>query len=131
MMMYPFGFGDGGGGATREHLELARRIKNLEGVPNFKMTNPLEFFEDLKNYDLKHTYCGEMYYPECKGTYTSQAKTKKLNRKAELALREAEMVSALYGETENKLFEELWKTVLFNHFHDIIPGSSIHEVFVQ
>lgn len=131
MVMYPFGFGDGGGGATREHLELARRIENLEGVPHFKMTNPLQFFEDLNEYDLKHTYCGEMFYPACQGTYTSQAKTKKLNRKAELALRDAEMLSTILGENNPKQFEELWKIVLFNHFHDIIPGSSIHEVYTQ
>ena len=131
MVMHPFGFGDGGGGAIREHLELAKRTENLEGVPYLKITNPLKFFEDLENYDLKHTYCGEMYYPAHRGTFTSQAKTKKLNRKAEYALREAEMLSALFGEKRQDKFDELWKTVLFNQFHDIIPGSAIHETYTQ
>ncbi len=129
--IYPFGHGDGGGGATRLHLEYARREKDLEGVPKIKMSTPTEFFEDLSRCDIRDTYTGELYYPAHRGTYTTQAKTKKLNRRAELSLRSAEMADALFGTDDRNDYEENWKTVLFNQFHDIIPGSSIAEVYIQ
>ena len=128
---YPFGHGDGGGGATRIHLEYARREADLEGVPKIKMTTPQNFFEDLSKLDLRYKYTGELYYPAHRGTYTAQAKTKKLNRRAELALRDAELVDALFDRDDRNAYEQQWKTVLFNQFHDIIPGSSISEVYTK
>ncbi len=90
--LFPFGYGDGGGGPTRNHLEYLERIENLEGVPKTKMCEPVEFFEDLKETGVPDVkYVGELYFQAHRGTYTSQAKTKKGNRKCEMALREAEL----------------------------------------
>lgn len=134
--IYPFGHGDGGGGATRLHMEYAKRGKNLEGAPKLQIKSPVKFFENaIEKYDISHTYEGELWYSEHKGSYTSQAKIKKLNRRCEFALREAEMWLALllYDNPDKQAIikEELhqcWKKVLFNQFHDIIPGTSIKEV---
>ncbi len=90
-LLFPFGFGDGGGGPTREHLEFASRLSDLEGAPRTKMSGPVEFFREVEREEPPgDVYVGELYFPEHRGTYTSQAKTKKGNRKAEFALREAE-----------------------------------------
>lgn len=128
--MFTYGWGDGGGGATREHLEALRRAEDLEGMPKMVPTSPIDFFKDVEEkYEVEKTFVGELYYAVHRGTYTSQAKTKKYNRQAEFALREAEMWSALYGIDSAKAgLDGAWKDVLFNQFHDIIPGSSIQAV---
>lgn len=131
--LVPYGHGDGGGGATREHLEYLRRERDLEGMPKVKPASPNEYFECIKeNYPPKNKYVGELYYASHRGSYTSQAKTKKLNRRSEYAMREAEMWSALMNNNGAKTeTDKLWKTVLFNQFHDILPGTSItktHEI---
>jgi len=136
-MLFPFGYGDGGGGATRDHLEYVRRIKDLEGVPRTKICNPVEYFKDLEKEGLpKNRYVGELYFASHRGTYTSQAKTKRGNRKSEFAMREAEMWGTMakaagifdypYAEMDT-----VWKKVLLNQFHDILPGSSINRVYVE
>ncbi len=132
--LYPFGFGDGGGGPTREHLEFLRRQENLEGAPRAEITHPVDFFkeEEKRNVHLP-VYVGELYLQAHRGTYTSQAKTKRGNRKSEFALREAEMWGALSCALSGfaypvSLMDGLWKRVLLNQFHDILPGSSIARV---
>ncbi len=95
------------------------------------MAAPSEFFAKMDEIGITDTYDGELYYCAHRGTYTSQAKTKLLNRKSELALRNAEMMTAIFGGDDREYFEKLWKTLLFNQFHDILPGSSIHEVYVN
>jgi len=135
--LYPFGYGDGGGGPTRDHIEYALRQKNLEGGVKIKIADPVEFFEDMQEQkgDPKNTYVGELYFTAHRGTYTVQAAVKKGNRKSELALRELEMwatPAALAGaEYPAKEAEALWKDVLLNQFHDILPGSSIARVYVE
>lgn len=135
--LYPFGYGDGGGGATRDHLEYLRRAKDIEGVPRTLMCNPVEFFKDLEQRGIPPArYVGELYFQAHRGTYTSQARTKKGNRKSEFALREAELWSVaanvLSGfEYPEKDMQECWRTVLLNQFHDIIPGSSIQRVYEE
>lgn len=135
--LFPFGHGDGGGGATRDHLEFLRRCKNLEGVPKTQMCHPVEFFEDQEKRGIPDArYVGELYFQAHRGTYTSQAKTKKGNRKSEFALREAEMwgiVAKVFKDFafSNMTLDETWKNVLLNQFHDIIPGSSIARVYEQ
>lgn len=135
--LFPFGWGDGGGGPTRDHLEYLRRQRDLEGVPKVRIAPPLEYFEDQEaRGKLEARYVGELYYQCHRGTYTSQARTKKGNRKSELALREAEMwgvaAQALGGfEFPVEAMDEAWKTVLLNQFHDILPGSSIHRVYEE
>jgi len=132
--IFPFGFGDGGGGPTRYHIEYARRMKDLEGVPRTKMSHPNDFFEDLENNSrTENRYVGELYFQAHRGTYTTQAKTKKGNRKSEFALRECEFWLAAANRIKgieypyDKL-EYLWKAVLFNQFHDILAGTSIKRV---
>jgi len=138
-ILLAFGHGDGGGGPTRNHLEFLRRTKDLEGLPRVKMASPIEFFKDLERRGLpRERYVGELYFQAHRGTYTSQARTKQNNRRAELALREAEMWGAAaralagpgYAYPAADL-EEAWRTVLLNQFHDILPGSSIHRVYEE
>jgi alpha-mannosidase len=132
--LFPFGYGDGGGGPTREMLEFSRRLGDLEGNPRTRMSGPREFFEDLESRGRPaESYSGELYFQEHRGTYTSQARTKRANRKAEIALRDADLWSAfassLAGLTPPEAaLRELWRKLLFNHFHDIISGASIHRV---
>ena len=131
--LMPFGYGDGGGGATRDHLEYLRRMRDLEGVPKTRMASPVEYFRDQEARGTHNRYVGELYFQAHRGTYTSQAHTKRGNRKSELALREAELwgvaARALAGSAfPTEAIDEAWKTVLLNQFHDILPGSSIHRV---
>jgi len=129
--LFAYGHGDGGGGATRIHLEGLKRMGDLEGVPKVVSQSPNQFFRDVEDTcKVDKKFSGELYYAAHRGTYTAQAKTKKLNRKAELALRGAEIWSALLGTPVAKSeIDILWKDVLFTHFHDIIPGSSIGSVY--
>lgn len=132
--LFLYGHGDGGGGATRIHQEFVRREKDLEGMPKVKMASPKEFFDFVEqDCEVQDVYRGEIYYAAHRGTYTSQAKTKRLGRKSEAALREAEMWSVLSGRDVSVVQElkPLWKEVLFNHFHDVIPGSSMTEVYTR
>lgn len=132
--VFPFGFGDGGGGPTREMVEVARRVKDLEGLPRTQMESPVKFFERLEEKGtVNEVYQGELYLPWHRGTYTSQAKLKKENRRAEIHLRDAELWSSLScflgkGENRREELEVLWKKLLFNQFHDILPGTSITRV---
>ncbi len=132
-LMYPFGYGDGGGGPTREMVEMARRCADLEGAPRCHMENPVQYFE--RHPDPENTYSGELYLAWHRGTLTSQAKTKRGIRKAEVALKQLEyhlswrMIQGLPIEAGciEKL-DELWKLLLFNQFHDVAPGTSIARV---
>lgn len=135
--MYPFGLGDGGGGASRDHLEFLRRAGDLEGVPRTRMAGPVQFFKDLEKEGLPdERYVGELYYQCHRGTYTSQARIKRKNRKSEFALREAEMWGAVARTLKGKEYplndmDAVWKKVLINQFHDILPGSSIKRVYEE
>ncbi|MFQ6100823.1 MAG: alpha-mannosidase [Anaerolineae bacterium] len=132
--LLPFGWGDGGGGPTRDHLEFLRREKNLEGVPRVRIATPLEYFKDQEAMGVPDDrYVGELYFQGHRGAYTSQARTKRGNRKSEWALREAEMWGVAAKTLKEFAFplaemDEAWKAVLLNQFHDILPGSSIHRV---
>jgi alpha-mannosidase len=136
-MIVAFGWGDGGGGATRDHLEYLRRSHDLQGLPRVREAGPAEFFQDLEQRGLpKERYVGELYFQAHRGTYTTQAKTKQGNRRAEFALREAELwgtaARALNGFAFTpRSLDEPWRTVLLNQFHDIIPGSSIARVYEE
>ncbi len=131
--LVPFGHGDGGGGPTRDHLEFLKRERDLEGLPKCEIKHPVDYFQDLDT-DRIPTWVGELYFQAHRGTYTAQARTKKANRKSEFALREAELWgSAAIALAKFKFplekADKLWKLVLLNQFHDIIPGSSIHRVY--
>ena len=132
--LLPFGYGDGGGGPTRDHIEYLLRQKDLEGMPRMKMEGPVQFFEDMEEQGgPQHTYVGELYFTAHRGVFTSQAAIKKGNRKAELALREAEMWGsvALASGAEYPLarMDAAWKKLLLNQFHDILPGSGIARIY--
>jgi len=129
-----FGIGDGGGGPKEEHIERALRLRDMNGSPRFHFGPAQPVLEKMATYkaDLD-TWCGELYFELHRGTLTAQAAVKRWNRRAEEALRAAEMVCAAgkladYPAAE---FDALWKTVLVNQFHDIIPGSSIHRVYEE
>ncbi|MFF8673472.1 alpha-mannosidase [Streptomyces sp. NPDC015242] len=128
----PFGWGDGGGGPTREIMERARRLADLEGSPKVVVEHPDDFFAKARaEYPDAPVWVGELYLELHRATYTSQARTKQGNRRSEHLLREAELwatTAALhapgYAYPYEKL-DRLWKTVLLHQFHDILPGSSI------
>ncbi|WP_338701829.1 glycoside hydrolase family 38 C-terminal domain-containing protein [Streptomyces sp. Q6] len=131
--LVPFGWGDGGGGPTREMMEKARRLKSLEGSPRVEIEKPSAFFEAAhEEYAAKApVWSGELYLEMHRATYTTQAKTKQGNRRSEHALREAELwctAAALRDPSYAYPYDDLdriWKTVLLHQFHDILPGSSI------
>ena len=79
-MLFPFGFGDGGGGPTRDMLEVAKRINNLEGLPKCELESPMKFFDSLKYREIKESFYGELYLSWHRGCYTSQATLKKIIR---------------------------------------------------
>ena len=132
--LLPFGYGDGGGGPTRDHVEYALREKDLEGMPRVRMEGPVQFFRDMEAQGgPANTYVGELYFSAHRGVYTSQAAIKKGNRRAELSLREAEMWGSLAmlsgAEYPLARMDAAWKKLLLNQFHDILPGSSIAKVY--
>ena len=135
-LMFPFGFGDGGGGPTREMVEMASRCADLEGAPRCHMESPVKYFERLG--EVENTFRGELYLAWHRGTLTSQTKTKRGIRKAEIALKQLEFLLSrqmLAGkempENWHERLDDLWKKLLFNQFHDIAPGTSIARVHEQ
>jgi alpha-mannosidase len=129
--LYLFGRGDGGGGPEPEMIESAHRLSRLAGAPGIELSRAADFFEGASNeaHDLT-TWVGELYFELHRGTYTSQSRTKLLNRRAEQALREAEMWSVARGQSyPAEDLDRAWKQLLTNQFHDILPGSSIDWVY--
>ncbi len=133
--LVPFGYGDGGGGPTREILGFAHRQANLEGSPRVHLSSPDAFFTAAEaEYPDAPTWVGELYLENHRGVLTSQHRTKRGNRRSEHLLREAEMWAATAtirtgAPYPDELFHELWQTVLLLQFHDILPGSSIGWVY--
>ena len=133
-----YGYGDGGGGVTRDMLELRRAMDVIPGLPHVKSVQAGEFFrklhENVENTDrYVHTWDGELYLEYHRGTYTSQAYNKKTNRHMENKLVQTEWLSSLAyilgGGYAGQELNDSWECVLLHQFHDIIPGSSIHEVY--
>ena len=135
MSLVPFGFGDGGGGPTREMIARGSRARSLEGLPTVQFGRPRSFFQAAQaDYPDPPTWVGEMYLELHRGTYTSQSRTKHGNRRSEHLLREAELWSTaaavlLGTEYPYGRLEKHWRTVLLQQFHDILPGSSIAWVY--
>ena len=137
--MLVYGYGDGGGGPTVKHIENLKRTS--KGIPNCPKTTfgvSEDFISKLQQKALKApyvpTWSGELYLEYHRGTYTSQARNKWNNRKSEFALQNAEKLSITTKLLDGKIYPkkeifENWKTVMVNQFHDIIPGSSVHEVY--
>lgn len=137
-VLMPFGWGDGGGGPTREMLEAYDVMKDLPGLPRVKMKHIENFAGDLAARMEKEklpVWDGELYFEYHRGTYTSQAFIKRANRKSEVLYHDIELFSALYdvltGEAAypSEALETNWKRICTNQFHDILPGSGIAEIY--
>lgn len=133
---FPFGWGDGGGGPTMEQLEHGKRLENIHGVPRTEFGRNEDSLERMRAQATRHempVYNSELYLELHRGCQTTQARTKRNNRKSEVALHEAEFaatLAALHGDTyPGDALWSAWRTVLTNQFHDILPGSSITEVY--
>jgi alpha-mannosidase len=136
-----YGYGDGGGGPSRAMIENIEAVKKIPGLPEVRNTNVKDYLDKLhktikENEDYLATWKNELYFEFHRGTYTSQAKTKKNNRKLENLYRETEILCSLasLSDSFNYPLEQLemgWKLILLNQFHDIIPGSSIEEVYAD
>ncbi|WP_240760101.1 alpha-mannosidase, partial [Phytoactinopolyspora endophytica] len=132
--LVPFGYGDGGGGPTREMVARARRFADLEGAPRVELRKPSDFFSDAEDEIVAAgdpaVWLGELYLELHRGTLTSQIAMKQGNRRAEAMLRTAEYLAsaatviagAPYPADE---LDDIWSTVMVLQFHDILPGSSI------
>jgi alpha-mannosidase len=133
--LYLFGHGDGGGGPDAGMIERLIRAEDLLGVPKSDMRDPNVFFDRLaRDADNLATVEGELYFEYHRGTYTSQAETKRLNRLLEGRLQDLEFLStaaAITGKAHpsREAVEQHWRVLLTNQFHDILPGSSIGEVY--
>jgi len=140
-LLIAYGHGDGGGGVTRDMLERRRRMEFMPGLPRTVTNTAGRYFEKLQatvasSQEYVHHWDGELYLEFHRGTYTSQAYNKRMNRKLELRYRQAEWLSAVASiqAKDWKLYPhhqltDGWKILLRNQFHDIIPGSAIHEVY--
>lgn len=139
IFVHPYGFGDGGGGPTFEQVKIKNHLKKMPGIPKLKDGTLYEFNQDLhkitsKNKEKFALYSGELYLEYHRGTYTSQALVKKNNRKFELALAHLENMFAISLIKNKNICDKekmrgYWHTLLKNQFHDILPGSSIHNVY--
>lgn len=131
-----FGWGDGGGGPTENMLQRAGQLADFPAMPALRYVNVGEWFSDIKKRAEDGTklpvWVGEIYLEYHRGTLTTQGRTKYLHRRAERALITAETLGSmavLLGAPIASSLEEHWRVLLRNQFHDIIPGSSIREVY--
>ncbi len=136
-LLMTYGHGDGGGGTTREMIECLKNTEYMPSGPICQMGKAEPFLDRLEKRikDNPHlpSWDGELYLEMHRGTLTSQAKNKWYNRKSEIALHDVEALHSLAAMTSYPQAEinENWDIVLLNQFHDIIPGSSIREVYEE
>lgn len=134
-----FGYGDGGGGPTREMLENIREMGDFPAAPRMRHARVGDFFRRLeeKSGDRLPTWNGELYLELHRGTYTTQGRNKRANRRSEFLLHDVEFLGVLasllapaYEYPAGEL-AEAWQLLCLNQFHDILPGSSIAPVYVE
>ncbi len=136
-MMVLFGVGDHGGGPSLEMLDRVDRLRSLDVYPAIEYGTATQYVAWLRGQDLAKlpVWKDELYLEYHEGTFTTQAKTKEWNRRSETALTDAEKLSTLATlvgrRYDGAALQEAWKHVMFNQFHDILPGSSIREVYVD
>jgi alpha-mannosidase len=138
-LLMSFGYGDGGGGPNREMLENIREFADFPGTPRMKQGSVGDFFRKLEKEhgDELPTWNGELYLEIHRGTYTTQSRNKRANRKSEFLLHDAEFLASMASLTDPnyaypaETFHKAWEVVCLNQFHDIIPGSSINAVYVD
>ena len=132
-----YGYGDGGGGSTKEDVEKIRRMAyGVPGCPKTKFSFAKEALERIKKQAIEsgriQKWVGELYFEFHRGTLTTQAKNKRYNRKAEFAMQNLELLYSICGERlayPKTKIDELWKIILNNQFHDILPGSGIRNIY--
>lgn len=122
-----YGVGDGGGGPSEGHVQIACRARALRGIAPSRMASAGDFFADLAKASSLPRYNGELYLEFHQGTYTSQVKNKQYNRQCENAMHTLEWLSAVYGKRPLAM-DEMWQKLLLGQFHDILPGSGIGRV---
>ena len=138
-LLMSFGYGDGGGGPTREMLENIREMGHFPATPQIKCGKVGEFFRKLEAEvgERLPTWNGELYLENHRGTYTTQSRNKRANRQSEFLLHDAEFLAALASVLDSGYryphaeLHRAWELVCLNQFHDIIPGSSIGPVYVE
>ena len=126
------GIGDGGGGPKEEHIEHILRSRNLENVPKAEFGTAVDYFQRLNiSQATLDSWTGELYLEYHRGTYTTQAWMKRCNRRLEEGLRSLEALLCCLPAAEypRQEMDSLVKTMLMLQFHDILPGSSIHQVY--
>ena len=138
-LLLAYGWGDGGGGPTKEMIEMGKRMQELPGIPEIQFGKTEPYFqrlgESVAGNPKLPVVDGELYLEYHRGTYTSQAKIKKNNRRSEILLHDVELFNSLAlrniegHEYPQEAINENWKILLRNQFHDILPGSSITEVY--
>lgn len=142
-LLISYGYGDGGGGPNRDMLETLKHLNKIPGIPSVQFERGTEYFRRLTQNIEENSldgylpvWDGELYLEFHRGTYTSQAYNKKMNRRLEFLLRDVELLSVLgqnyFHVTYDKdRINKAWKIVLCQQFHDILPGSSIKEVYMD
>ncbi len=127
-----FGYGDGGSGCTEEMIEMMNRFEKLFVMPKCTHTSGAEFLEkNLKDNKNLQVWDGELYLEMHRGTFTTKSYIKRANRRLEEKFRTAEMLTVMRGEEKKEEITELYKKFLINQFHDILPGSHIHPVYLD
>ncbi len=126
-MMATFGYGDGGGGPTEEMVEKIEVLNELPAVPNLKLGSMKEFVDKLRTLRDLPVWEEPLYLELHRGTYTSQERVKRFHKLGERNLRNLEILATLSASKVDT--EEMWKVLLKNEFHDILPGSSIRSVY--
>lgn len=136
-VMYTYGYGDGGGGPTKEMLEAAKRLKRMDGMPDLRLSTVADFCDRVvSRSDHLPVWSDELYLEMHRGAQTTKGNLKRLNRQAEAALRSAEAlcsVAALLGEASvpSETLELVWKILLECHFHDAVTGTHCTEAGIQ
>lgn len=138
-LLMAFGYGDGGGGPTREMLENLREMSEFPATPRVRQKAVGDFFHELEGTagDRLPVWNGELYLEYHRGTYTTQSRNKRANRKSEFLLHDAEFLATLASLVDSdytypaEVFQRAWQLVCLNQFHDIIPGSSITDVYID
>jgi alpha-mannosidase len=138
-LLMAYGFGDGGGGPTREMLENIHEMNTFPALPRMEQRSVGAFFDELEASfgDTLPTWNGELYLELHRGTYTTQGRNKRANRQSEFLLHDAEYLATLASLLDSDYryphgsFRQAWELVCLNQFHDIIPGSSINQVYKE
>jgi alpha-mannosidase len=138
-LLMVFGYGDGGGGPTREMLENIREMAAFPATPRMRQGSVSDFFHRLEatSGGRLPVWNGELYLELHRGTYTTQSRNKRANRKSEFLLHDAEFLGTLASLLDPTYaypaptLRKAWELVCLNQFHDIIPGSSINSVYVE